>query len=60
MLEYAELLTLTPAHVPQDLYDTLRQHLNERQLVELTTAIAWENYRARFNRGFDVTSDDLA
>ena len=60
MIEYAELLTLTPANVPQDLFDTLRRHLNERQLVELTTAIAWENYRARFNRGFDVTSDHLA
>ncbi len=38
----------------------LRRHLTERQLVELTTAIAWENYRARFNRGFDVASDELS
>lgn len=28
-----------------------------KQLVELTQVIAWENARARFNRGFDVQSD---
>jgi len=60
VLEYAELLTRTPAHVPQALFDRLRTELSERQLVELTNAIAWENYRARFNRGFDVKSDQLS
>ena len=60
VLEYAELLTRTPAHVPQMLFDQLRRYLNERQLVELTNTIAWENYRARFNRGFDIQSDSLA
>jgi alkylhydroperoxidase family enzyme len=30
----------------------LRRHFNEAQLVELATAIAWENYRGRFNRVF--------
>ena len=59
-VEYAESLTRTPANVPDELFETLRGHLNERQIVELTNAIAWENYRARFNRGFDVTSDSLA
>ena len=27
---------------------------NRRMLVELASAIAWENYRARFNRVFGV------
>jgi alkylhydroperoxidase family enzyme len=60
VLEYAECLTRTPADVSDDLRSALRQHLNERQLVEITTAIAWENFRARFNRGFDVQPQGYA
>ena len=60
VLEYADLLTRTPAHIPEPLFDQLRKELNERQLVELTNAIAWENYRARFNRGFNISTDDLS
>jgi 4-carboxymuconolactone decarboxylase len=54
VLRYATHLTQTPAEVPEDVFDALRPHLTPPQLVELTSAIAWENYRARFNRGFDV------
>ena len=32
----------------------LRQRFDEAQLVELAAAIAWKNYRARFNRVFGV------
>jgi len=38
----------------------LRTRLDERQLVELTTMIAWENFRARFNRGFDVEAQGFS
>ena len=37
-----------------DLLAKLREHLDEAQLVEIASAIAWENYRARFNRVFGV------
>jgi hypothetical protein len=30
---------------------------SERQLVELTAAIAWENYRSRFNRTFAIEAE---
>ena len=60
VLEYAECITHTPADVPDQLRAALRQHLTEAQLVELTTAIAWENFRARFNRGFDVQPQGYA
>ncbi len=53
-LDYALALCETPAEVPDALFDSLRQHLDEAQLVELTATIAWENYLARFNRGFAV------
>jgi hypothetical protein len=26
-------------------------------MVELTSAIAWENFRARFNRGFGIEAE---
>lgn len=54
MLDLAVAMTQTPADVPSDLVDRLRQELDEAQLVELTAAIAWEHYRARFNRVFGV------
>ena len=54
VLEYAESLSRTPAEHRPDLVTSLREHLNEKQLVELTHVIAWENFRARFNRAFDV------
>ena len=54
VLRYAGALTRTLAEVPEDLFNSLREHFNPRQMVELTTAIAWENFRARFNRGFGI------
>ena len=54
VLEYTDALTATPAVHRPDLNDALRNHLDDRQLVELTTAIVWENFRARFNRAYDI------
>ena len=59
-IEYAEYLTRTPANVPDELFERLRSHLDERQLVELTATIAWENFIGRFNRGFDVQPQGYA
>ena len=60
VLEYAECLTRTPADVSPELRAALLEHLTLTQLVELTTTIAWENFRARFNRGFDVQAQGYA
>ena len=60
VLEYADRLTATPAEVPDELYERLRRELGEAALVDLTAEIAIENYRARFNRGFDVRSQGYA
>jgi len=54
VLDYAAALTRTPATVTDEQLTALRKHLDDEQLVELTAMIGWENYRARFNRGFDV------
>jgi alkylhydroperoxidase family enzyme len=56
VLEFTDTITQTPATPRPDLLDDLRTHLKERQIVELAGAIAWEGFRARFNRAFDVQS----
>jgi len=60
VLRFATHLTLTPADVPDEVFDALRTHFTPQQLVELTSAIAWENYRARFNRAFAVEAEGFA
>lgn len=54
VLEYAAAMTRTPAEIPDGLFAALRGRLGEAALVELTAAIAWENYRARFNDAFGL------
>lgn len=57
VLNYADELTRTPVEVPDALFERLRSQFSEAQLVELTSAIAWENYRARFNHAFGAESE---
>jgi hypothetical protein len=47
-------MTRTPSDVPEELFAALRRELGEAGVVELAAAIAWENFRSRFNRVFDV------
>ena len=54
MLEYAEYMTRIPVDVPDELFARLRSEFDDAQLVELTAMIAQENFRARFNRPFEV------
>ncbi len=54
VIDYAEAMTRTPVEVTDELFDRLREHFDEAQLVELTGAIAWENWRARFNWALDI------
>ena len=49
MLEYAEEMCQTPVVISDELFARLREHFDDEQIVELTTAIAIENFRARFN-----------
>jgi alkylhydroperoxidase family enzyme len=57
VLQYAEALTERQVNVPDVLFAELRGHFSDQQLVELTSTIAWENYRARFNRGLNIEAD---
>ena len=60
VLAYAVALTATPATATDAQVAALLEHFTEEQLVELTTMIAWENFRARFNRGFDVAEQGFS
>jgi len=48
-LEYAEQMTITGERVSEDLWTRLRRHFSETQMVELTAAVALENFRSKFN-----------
>lgn len=59
LLRMADAMADTPSNVSDDLYRELRTHFSEDQLIELTASAALENYRARYNRVFDIGSDGL-
>ena len=59
VIELADALSETPANVSDDLYARLRNQFSEEQVMQLGGQIAFENYRARWNRLFNVESDNL-
>ena len=59
LLRMTDALADTPSNVSEELYAELRRHFTEDQLIELAADAALENFRARWNRVFDVGSDGL-
>ena len=59
-LRYAVCATVTPVEIPDKLFAELRKHFRDRQIVELTSAIAWENYRARFNHALGIKAEGFS
>ena len=57
-VKLAEAVTETPGEVSQELYDEMRAEFSHEALVELTSAFAWKNYLARFNRVYDIPETD--
>ena len=55
-LEYAEAMTITGQRVSDELFGRLRAHFDEAQIVELTAAVALENFRSKFNVPLGVES----
>ena len=60
VLEYAEAMTRTPAEVSDELFAQLREHFDERQMVELTMAIAMENLYSRSNWAFGLEGEGFS
>ena len=59
LVRMADAMADTPSNVSAELYAELRRHFSEEQLIELAASAAQENFRARYNRVFDVGSDGL-
>jgi len=59
LLRMADAMADTPSNISDELFQELRQHFSEEQLIELAATAALENFRARSNRVFDVGSDGL-
>ena len=57
VIDYAVLMTEAPMVVPKPVFDALLAELGVTALVELTAAIAWENFRARFNHAFGLQEE---
>jgi alkylhydroperoxidase family enzyme len=54
--EYAEAMTITGQRVSDDLFARLKGCFDEPQIVELTAAVALENFRSKFNVPLGVES----
>jgi AhpD family alkylhydroperoxidase len=60
VLEYAETMTRTPVEVTDELFSQLHEHFDERQMVELTMAIALENLYSRSNWAFGLEGEGFS
>jgi 4-carboxymuconolactone decarboxylase len=54
VLDYASGISATPVDVSDELFAALREHFDEAQLVELTSVVALENFRGRFNLALGI------
>lgn len=59
VIELADAMVSTPSNISDEFYARLREKFSEEQLLQLGAQLAFENYRARLNRIFDVQSDEL-
>ena len=60
ILHYTVAMTQTPVTISDEMFTALKQHFTPRQMVELTAAIAWENYRARFDHAFGIEAEGFS
>ncbi len=58
-LRYAEEMCRESVDVPDQVFAELKRHFEDDAIVELTSIIALENFRARFNRALQLPSDNL-
>ena len=58
-LALADAMTVASVDVSDELYARVRAHFDEAQLVELAATAAMENFRARFNRVFQIEPNSL-
>jgi len=60
VLRYADAMTAMPVRIPERVFQALRVLYQDAQIVELTGALAWENYNARFNHALGIESEGFS
>ena len=60
VIRYAVEMTRTPVDVTDELFEELQRDFDNRQIVELTSAIAWENCRARNNHALGAEAEGFS
>ncbi|MBB3211838.1 putative peroxidase-related enzyme [Herbaspirillum sp. Sphag1AN] len=60
VVEYAIAVTQSAARIPEKLFDRLRSHFTEDQIVELTLRISLCGFFNRFNQALQVGEDTSA
>jgi AhpD family alkylhydroperoxidase len=60
VLRYADAMTRTPVLVPDAVFAALKERYTDRQILEITAAIAWENFHARVNHALDLEAEGVA
>jgi len=58
-LAYADAITHSDRDVTDEVFEQLRAHWSDEEIVELTGVIAWENASSKFNRALRVGSQGL-
>ncbi len=53
-IEFAEAMTITGRKVTDEIFENVRRHFSEAEVVELAAAVALENFRSKFNTAFGV------
>ncbi|MGC4051265.1 MAG: carboxymuconolactone decarboxylase family protein [Paludibaculum sp.] len=54
VIRYSIAMCSTPIKVTDEVFAPVRRQFSPAQIVELTTSIAWENNRARFNHALEL------
>lgn len=57
-LAYAESLA-TGNRVSDEVFEPVRRHFSEDEIVELTAIVAWEICAAKFNRALEIESQGI-
>ncbi|HEY7536338.1 MAG TPA: carboxymuconolactone decarboxylase family protein [Thermodesulfobacteriota bacterium] len=57
-LRYAEAITISPGNIPDTLFNDLKKHFSDSQIVELTSLIALYNMINRFNEALKLDPEE--
>ena len=52
-------MTLSDQDVDDALFEQVKRHFNEDEIIELTEIVAWENASSKFNRALRIPSQQL-